>query len=76
MSDHLAATVAQNAQAPAVVRPDGDLLDAEKRKRATKRLGEALAAILESDDAYTLVATGLHHRLDELKDLAESLAGP
>ncbi len=51
------------------------LLDNEKLKAAKKRLGECITKLLEMDDAYNLVAVAHHHRLDELKELAESLTG-
>lgn len=52
------------------------LLDKEKLNEARKRLGRSITAILNSRDAYNLVAVPHHQRLRELKELTESLSEP
>src|SRR5262245_28033216 len=49
------------------------LLTPEKRRSLKGRLGFAIAEILESDEAYRLIPTESHCRLDELKSAARSI---
>ncbi len=46
------------------------LLDQAKLKAIQKRLGEALIHVVETDDAYQLIAPAHHGQLDQLRRLA------
>ena len=50
------------------------LLDQDKLKQAHKRLGESITAILDSNDAFSLVSAVHHQQLEDLKILAQSLS--
>lgn len=50
------------------------LLDKEKQKEAKRRLGHSISMILESDEAYQLIAVTYHERLARLKELTGSIA--
>ena len=49
------------------------ILKSKSQDKMGQRLASSLVAILDSDEAYRLVAAENHHLLDELKELALSI---
>jgi hypothetical protein len=50
--------------------------DPMRRKANLARIEAALASLMESDDAYRLIANARHRELDEMRDIALSLSNP